>query len=157
MINYSISARYNPQTEGYEYHAAPQYTAKMDISDFAEHISSHDSKYNKGDMLAVVTQVVDCIRELVLEGYRITLGDLGTFYAALTSEGTSTADEFTADNITSVKCKLSLGDNFKDLRDDAEFNLVLTREQQEAALAAAKAGVDVTTTLTEATESTSEE
>ena len=43
---------------------------------------------------------VDCMREQLLEGKKIRLGDLGDFSILLTSKGAEDADKFTAQNIT---------------------------------------------------------
>ena len=55
------------------------------------------------------------------------LGDLGDFSLLLTSKGAEDADKFTSQNITGVKVQWEPGQEFKNLRDDAEFNLVASR------------------------------
>ena len=70
---------------------------------------------------------VDCMREMLLEGKKIRLGDLGDFSLLLTSKGAEDADKFTSQNITGVKVQWEPGQEFKNLRDDAEFNLVASR------------------------------
>ena len=142
MINYSIGKAYRPVYEDYVYRARAQYTDIMDLDGFAEHLTSHGCVYSKGDVLAICTMIVSCIRELLLEGYRIQFGDLGTFYVTLSSESTSTYAEFTASNITGVNARLALGDDFDDMIDDASFNHVMTKE--EAAIAEALADADYT-------------
>ena len=147
MINYSVR-QYVPTALGGQdstyYKAMAQYTATMDLNEFAQHIASHGTVYGRADIAAVLTLAVDCIRELVLEGYRITLGDLGTFYAKLSSNSVEDKADFTSDDIT--KCVIGWGRNqmFTNLIDDAEFNQVLTRAEQAAALAASKVSGDLT-------------
>ena len=147
MIRYSI-VQLTPPSGDSGYYAKLQYTDKMDLSEFAQHIADHGCTYDKADIAAVLTKAVACIRELILEGYRITLGDLGTFFPSIKCEPADSAEDFTATNITDLKIKMTPGDEFKDLRDEADFTYVLTREAEAAALAAAKAGTDVTTVLT---------
>ena len=142
MINYSIGKAYNAYAGSYFYRAYAQYTDVMDLDKFAEHLVSHGCVYSKADVSAICTMIVSCIRELLLEGYRIQFGDLGTFYVSLKSDGTSTYAEFTSSNITDVKVKLQLGDDFDDMIDDASFNHVMTKE--EAAIAEALADADYT-------------
>ena len=142
MINYSIGKQYNPQTGGTFYRAYAQYTDLMDLDAFAEHLTSHGCVYGKADVVAICTMIVTCIRELLLEGYRIQFGDLGTFYVSLKSTGTETYSDFTASNITEVRARLSLGDDFDDMIDDASFNHVMTKE--EAAIAEVLADSDYT-------------
>ena len=83
---------------------------------------------------------VDCMREMLLEGKKIRLGDLGDFSLLLSSKGAETADKFTAQNITNVKVQWEPGQQFKNLLDDAEFNLVASRSAQAAVIKAIKEG-----------------
>ena len=83
---------------------------------------------------------VDCMREMLLEGKKIRLGDLGDFSLLLTSKGAEDADKFTSQNITGVKVQWEPGQEFKNLRDDAEFNLVASRSAQAAVIKAIKEG-----------------
>ena len=90
---------------------------------------------------------VDCMREQLLEGKKIRLGDLGDFSVSLSSKGAETADKFSAQNITGVNVVWDCGQEFKNLIADAEFNLVASRSAQAAVLKAIKAGettVDLT-------------
>mgnify|MGYP000594516684 CR=1 FL=1 len=78
MINYSISLRANPsdQDAPKKAYANAQYSEIMTLDKFAEHISTHGSKYNRADIQAVLIQAVDCMREQLLAGQRIQMGDL---------------------------------------------------------------------------------
>ena len=77
---------------------------------------------------------------MLLEGKKVRLGDLGDFSVLLTSKGAEDADKFTAQNITDVKVQWEPGQQFKTLRDEAEFNLVASRSAQAAVLKAIKEG-----------------
>jgi len=83
------------------------------------------------------------MREQLLEGKKIRLGDLGDFSVSLASKGAESADKFSAQNITDVKVVWDPGAEFKTLLDDAEFNLVASRSAQAAVLKAVKAGETV--------------
>ena len=80
------------------------------------------------------------MREMLLEGKKIRLGDLGDFSLLLGSKGAETADKFTAQNITNVKVQWEPGQQVKNLLDDAEFNLVASRSAQAAVIKAIKEG-----------------
>ena len=75
MINYSISLRANPsdQDAPKKAYANAQYSEIMTLDKFAEHISTHGSKYNRADIQAVLIQAVDCMREQLLAGQRIQM------------------------------------------------------------------------------------
>ena len=62
------------------------------------------------------------------------------FSLLLGSKGAETADKFTAQNINQVKVQWEPGKEFKNLIDDAEFNLVASRSAQAAVLKAIREG-----------------
>ena len=145
MINYSISQRYSTpgdSTSTQLYYATAQAAEVMEFDDFCKHIATHGSVYSRADVAAIISQAVDCLRELVLNGKRITLGDLGTFYARIKSTGEEDPNDFTSTNITDVSMGWAPGDEFDNLLDDAEFQLVTTKSQQAAVVAAIKEGLN---------------
>ena len=128
------------KTEKQNAFAISQYTDVMTIEKFAKHITSHGSVYSRADISAILYMAVDCMREMLLEGKKIRLGDLGDFSLLLGSKGAETADKFTAQNITNVKVQWEPGQQFKNLLEDAEFNLVASRSAQAAVIKAIKEG-----------------
>ena len=139
------------KTEKKNAFAVSQYSDIMDIEKFSKHISSHGSVYSRADISAILYMTVDCMREQLLEGKKIRLGDLGDFSILLSSKGAEDADKFTAQNITDVKVQWEPGAEFKNLLADAEFNLVASRSAQAAVIKAIKAGkanVDLNTPTT---------
>lgn len=130
-------------TEKQNAFAIAQYADVMTIEKFAKHIATHGCVYSRADISAILYLAVDCMRELLLEGKKIRLGDLGDFSVLLRSKGAETADKFTAQNITGVNVNWECGSEFKNLIEDAEFNLVASRAAQAAVLKAIKAGETV--------------
>ena len=128
------------KTEKQNAFAISQYTDVMTIEKFAKHITSHGSVYSRADISAILYMAVDCMREMLLEGKKIRLGELGDFSILLSSKGAETADKFTAQNITNVKVQWEPGQQFKNLLDDAEFNLVASRSAQAAVIKAIREG-----------------
>ena len=129
--------------------AIAQYAEVMTIEKFAKHIATHGCVYSRADISAILYMAVDCMREQLLEGKKIRLGDLGDFSVSLSSKGAENADKFSAQNITGVKINWECGSEFKNLLPNAEFNLVASREVQTRTLKAIKAGettVDLTGT-----------
>ena len=85
------------------------------------------------DLAAILYLTVDCMREQLLEGKKIRLGDLGDFSVSLSSKGVEDPNAFNAQNITGVKVIWEPG---------AEFNLVASRDAQAAVIKAIKQGKD---------------
>ena len=147
-INKAKKERKTPQssdlelvkTEKQNAFAISQYTDVMTIEKFAKHIATHGCVYSRADISAILYLAVDCMREQLLEGKKIRLGDLGDFSVSLSSKGTESADTFTSQNITDVKVMWEPGAEFKTLLADAEFNLVASRSAQAAVLKAIKEG-----------------
>ena len=130
------------KTEKQNAFAVSQYTDIMTIEKFAKHITSHGSVYSRADISAILYMAVDCMREMLLEGKKIRLGDLGDFSVLLSSKGAEDADKFTAQNITDVKVQWEPGPDFKNLINEAEFNLVAPRSAQAKLIKAVKEGKD---------------
>lgn len=130
------------KTEQQKVFAVAQYAEVMDLSKFAKHISTHGCVYGHADINAVLNIAVDHIREELLEGKKIRLGALGDFYITLSSNGVADASTFTAQNITDVKVQWKPGPDFKNLINEAEFNLVAPRSAQAKLIKAVKEGKD---------------
>ena len=131
------------KTEVLNAFATAQYADVMTIEKFAKHIATHGCVYSRADISAILYLAVDCMREMLLEGKKVRLGDLGDFSVSLASNGAETAEKFSAQNITGVKVIWDAGAQFKDLILDAEFNLVASRKAQAAVVSAIKAGKTV--------------
>ena len=127
-------------TERQNAFAIAQYADVMTIEKFAKHIATHGCVYSRADISAILYMAVDCMRELLLDGKKVRLGDLGDFSVSLSSRGAADAQSFTAQNITDVKVVWDAGGEFKTLLADAEFNLVASRAAQAKVIKAIKAG-----------------
>ena len=80
------------KTEKKNAFATSQYSDIMTIEKFSKHISSHGSVYSRADISAILYMTVDCMREQLLEGKKIRLGDLGDFSIVLSSKGDTGQD-----------------------------------------------------------------
>ena len=111
------------------------------------HIASHGCVYSRADIQAILILAVDCLREQLLNGQQIQMGDLGVFSNSIRSLGAYSMAEFTVENITEVNVLWAPGVRFNNLRQDAEFQLVPTRKAAAEVVKALKAGkttVDLT-------------
>ena len=142
MIDYSISIKSaKPGTKKADItetkaYGQAQVRKNFTLNQFAKHISDHGCVYDHGDIAAVLAKAVSCLKELILEGNSITLGDMGTFAPSLSTEGAVTTEDFTVDNIKKVNVtwrKTSFL-NGKNLRQEAQFKLVPSRKAQEDAI-----------------------
>lgn|SRR5699024_2330529 len=119
----------------------------MTLDKFCYHIASHGCVYSRADIQAILILAVDCLREQLLNGQQIQMGDLGVFSNSIRSLGAYSMAEFTVENITEVNVLWAPGVRFNNLRQDAEFQLVPTRKAAAEVVKALKAGkttVDLT-------------
>ena len=148
MINYSIAMMGNPAKpeDPKKAYGVAQYTEKMTLEQFSEHISDHNSVYDAEDVQAILGKAVKCLREMLLAGKKVELGKLGEFYITLQGKGSESADKYNpAIHVEKVNVVWTPGKNFEDLKKEATFNLVANRDEQRAAIKKAKAQGDTTT------------
>lgn len=135
-IRYSLTVKpIDPANhqKGNKTFATAQYANIMELHDIAGHMSSHDSKYNKGDVMAVLTQMATCLREQLLLGNKVNLGDLGSFFIVLHGEGAENAENFNPAMINKVTVRWTPGTAFTNMRTEAQFQFVGTRKSQSEA------------------------
>ena len=160
MLDYSVSSRRNPMDKDAapRFYASAQCNKVVSLDEFAKHIASHGSVYKRAAIGAVLTMAVDCLREMLLNGYKVGLGDLGSFYVSLSSEGTATPNDFNpAIHIKSVNVIWERGTDFNNLKDEAEYNQVAIRAVQKKVLKAVKNGETTVSIVDEEEEDSTEE
>ena len=140
MINYSImimgtkpGTKKAQITETKAYGSA-QIHESLTFDDFCQHIADHNSPFSKGTVQGILTDAVHCLREQLLAGNAVSLGELGSFHVELKTKGATTTEEFTTDNILEVNPRWTMGKRFKNLRSDATFQLVPGRAAQADAI-----------------------
>jgi predicted histone-like DNA-binding protein len=140
MINYSIAIMgTKPGTKKENIQETKAYgTAQvheiLDLDKFCQHIAEHNSPFSKGAIKGVLTDAVSCLREQMLAGNKVKLGDMGDFYPELQTEGAVTTDDFSVENIKEVNVCWLPSKSFKNLRQEAEFQLVPSRSAQGDAI-----------------------
>jgi len=77
----------------------------INIDELAKHMAEHNTPYSKGAIKGVLTDMVSCVRELMLEGKAVKLDNLAIFSAGIKTkkQGAVTSAEFaTTKHIDSV-------------------------------------------------------
>ena len=78
----------------------------VELADLAEHMAQHNSPYSQGVIMGVLTDMVNCIRELVLEGKSVKIPNLCIFSAGISTSGALDPQEFSvAANVKSAYLK----------------------------------------------------
>jgi predicted histone-like DNA-binding protein len=142
MILYVLKQNKNSKSAAYgKYFAYPVIQETVTLDGLAGHMASHNTPYSKGAIKGVLTDMIGCIRELMLEGKAVKLEGLAIFSAgiqtkkggALSSEDFSTTKhiksvymraratgEFTRQELTKAGNVTELPKNFTDYKEDED-------------------------------------
>ncbi len=72
--------------------AVPQEMVTLD--GLSQHMASHNTPYSKGAIKGILTDMVLCIKELLLEGKSVKIEDLAIFTIALRAKGADSLEKF---------------------------------------------------------------
>lgn len=138
MIDYAVALMANPMKpeEGKKAYAFLQSRGTLSITEIADHMVSHGCNYDRGDIIAILVKLVNCSKELMLDGYRIELGDLGKLYLTCQSEGAESKEAFTRANIKAINVNFSASKLYADLVQKVSLHKVPTRKAVAATLEA---------------------
>ena len=75
---------------------------EMNFEEFVDHISSHNSPYSRGTVHGVMMDMLDCLKELILDGKSVRLGDLGLFSIGMSSRGEVSRDKVTSASVEGI-------------------------------------------------------
>ena len=79
----------------------------IDLDGLAEHMSNHNSPYSKGVTKGLLTDMINCIKELLLEGKNVKIDDLAIFSLGIKNKVAADSEEdfSVAKNVEGVKLK----------------------------------------------------
>ena len=78
----------------------------VDIAALAEHMSTHNTPFSTGAIHGMLKDMVNCIKELLMDGKNVKIDDLGIFSVGIRSKGAVTPEDFsTQGNITGVRLR----------------------------------------------------
>ena len=139
MILYVLKQNKNSESASYQkYFAYPVIEETIELDGLAAHMSNHNTPFSKGAIKGMLTDMVSCIKELLLEGKNVKIADLAIFSLGIKNAkgGASSADDFSVSkNIKGVK-----------LRARATGDLTATSLNLEATLKKASATTKPVTT-----------
>ena len=82
----------------------------VDIAALAEHMSTHNTPFSTGAIHGMLKDMVNCIKELLMDGKNVKIDDLGIFSVGIRSKGAVTPEDFsTQGNITGVRLRACHG------------------------------------------------
>lgn len=133
-------------------YASTQSNKTMDLDQFSEHISEHNSVFSPDVVSGVAKKIVSCMKELLLMGYRIQLGDLGLFHLQIQNVGwQDLPDELSKFDpnvhIEKVNVRWQPSAKLQNMIDRSTFEYDVPRSVQADVRRAYKAGQDVSDLL----------
>ena len=108
MILYVLKKNKNSKSAAFgKWFAYPVIEETVTLDGLAEHMSSHNTPYSKGAITGMLTDMVSCIKELLLEGKNVKIADLAIFSLGIKNNGGAVSEEvFTVSkNIKGVKLR----------------------------------------------------
>lgn len=122
------------------YYAYPVVNETYDLDKLAEHMSSHNTPFSKGAIKGMLTDAVNCIRELNLQGIAVKINDLAIFSLGIKNKmGAKSIGEWSAaKNIAGVKSRAR-----------ATGNLISASLNLDATIKRVDKGVNVTGGVTD--------
>lgn len=89
------------------WYARPVINETLDIEALARHMSKHNTPFSPGVIKGVLAEMVECIKELILDGKNVKLDDLAIFSVGIVSDhGATSAQEFkVAEHIKGLKLR----------------------------------------------------
>ena len=89
------------ETAGKMY-ARVSYKQTMDLHDMAQHMAEHNTAFSEGLIVGVLTDFVKCVREMVLNGNTVKVGNLAIFKATVESNGLEVLYDAQNDKVASA-------------------------------------------------------
>lgn len=77
--------------------AAPQ--AELDLAGLAKHMSMHNTPYSRGQIQGVLQDFVGCLSEILQNGYKVKLNELGTFKIGMSASQVAKPADFDSKQI----------------------------------------------------------
>ena len=89
------------------WYARPVIEETFDIEKLAKHMSNHNTPYSSGVIKGVLTDMVSCTKELILDGKNVKMDDLAIFSVGIVSKkGAQSAADFSlANNVKGLKLR----------------------------------------------------
>ena len=93
----------NSETEkAGNYYARVSYKQTMSVQDMAHHMAEHNTMFSEGSITGILIDFVKCVREMVLNGNTVKVGNLAIFKATVESNGLEVLYDAQSDKVASA-------------------------------------------------------
>jgi len=127
MLEYRVYQNKNKVTSTYgKFYARAAINQSVNIDGLAHHMSQHNTPFSKGVIKGMLTDMVACIHELVLNGTAVKIDDLAIFSVGIEAMPADTAEDWSiASHLRSYKLRARATGEFS----RAELNAVATSKE----------------------------
>ena len=109
MVRYILKQNKNALSPIFgKWFAYPVIEETINLDALAEHMSNHNTPYSEGVIKGLLTDMISCIKELLLEGKNVKIDDLAIFSLGIKNSkgGSNTEEDFSVTkNINGVKLR----------------------------------------------------
>ena len=105
-MNLKTISRLNPQarTEAPRFYASAVHDARIELDDLATMVADRCS-LRRADVHGVLVALMDLVPDQLLNGNIVSLGQLGSFYANVSSEGAETEEQLSVSKVRGVNIR----------------------------------------------------
>ena len=106
MIKYILKKNQNAGSAAFgRWYAYPVIEETLNLRQLAKHMAQHNTGFSEAQCLGVMTAMVSCIKEMILDGKNVKIDDLAIFSCGIRNAGgAATEEDFSVmDNISTVK------------------------------------------------------
>jgi len=135
-LDYSVALLPNIRTGEKKAYAYLQSRGTYTIDELADMLVERGSNYDRGDAYAIIVKLTKYVKDILLDGYTVDLGDLGRMRLTCSSEGAASLKEFTRDKIKHINVKFKPSEKFDNLLNEVTLHKVPSRRVVAAALEA---------------------
>ena len=109
MIRYVLKQNNNEDSRVYgKFFAYPVIEETLNLDGLADHMSKHNSPFSKGTIKGLLTDMVNCIKEVLLDGKNVKIDGLAIFSIGIKNKkgGASSEEDFNVSkHISNVKLR----------------------------------------------------
>ena len=109
MVRYILKQNKNALSPIFgKWFAYPVIEETINLDALAEHMSNHNTPYSEGVIKGLLTDMISCIKELLLEGKNVKIDDLAIFSLGIKNSkgGSNSEEDFSVTkNINGVKLR----------------------------------------------------
>lgn len=113
-----------------KFYARPVVTHTIGIAELAEHMASHNTPFSAGTIRGILTDMVVCVRELVMQNVAVKIENLAIFSIGIRpKKGADSEEEFSvANHIDGVRLRARATGKFSNNQLDLEATLKNVKE-----------------------------